>query len=171
LRQETRLQQSRPTPAEPSPIPRRTLRLGHDNIILPIPNHLSVLSPQDRAGLWFPSEPFLIASRALGVGSRDGVAAFVNGGRASAFGELSGLEDVVVVGLGLPAVADVVVGCALGFGDCDDVVVFGCCCGLGELAFFCGDVGSCDFSLVGLLVFFLWMNGGDMAFACRPRWL
>jgi hypothetical protein len=83
----------------------------------------------------------------------------VNGGCASAFGELSALEDAVVVGLGLPAVADVVVGCALGFGDGDDVVVFGGGGGLVELTFFCrGDVGSREISLVKLLVFFFFLD-------------
>ena len=153
-------------PAEPSPIPRGALRLGHRHIILPISENTTVnLSPQDGAGLWLPAIPFSIASRTLSVGSRNGVAAFIDGGGASAFGKLSAREDVVgVVGLGLPAVPDVVVGCALGFGDGDDVVVFGCCCCLVELAFFHGgqvgnfvlDVeGLGDVGLVELLVFIL----------------
>jgi hypothetical protein len=150
-------------PAEPSPIPRGALRLGHRHIILPISENTTIdLSPQDAAGLWFPPIPLLIASRALGVGSRDGVAALIDGGGAGAFGKLSAGEDVV--GLGLPAVPDVVVGRALGFGDGDDVVVFGCCCCLVELAFFHGgqvgdfvlDVeGLGDVGLVELLVFIL----------------
>jgi hypothetical protein len=128
-------------PAEPSPIPGRALRLGHRHIILPVSENTTVnLSPQDGAGLWLPAIPFSIASRTLSVGSRNGVAAFIDGGGAGAFGKLSAREDVVgVVGLRLPAVADVVVGCALRFGDGDDVVVFGCCCCcLVELAFFYG---------------------------------
>jgi hypothetical protein len=124
------------------------------------------LSSQDGAGLGLPAIPYLIASRALGSGSRDGVATFVDFGRAGAFGELSAVENVVVVvsvvGLGLPAVADSVVGCALGFGDGDDVVAFGCCV-LGELAFFYGEglgefvldvEGLGDVGLGGWLVFF-----------------
>ena len=80
-------------------------------------------------------------------GSHDGEAAFVGGGRAGAFGELSAVEDVAVVvvvvdivaiGLGLPAVADAVVGCALSPGNGDDVVAVCGCCGLGALAFFYG---------------------------------
>ena len=140
-------------PAEPSPIPRGALRLGHRHIILPISENTTVnLSPQDGAGLWLPAIPFSIASRTLSVGSRNGVAAFIDGGGASAFGKLSAREDVVgVVGLGLPAVPDVVVGCALGFGDGDDVVVFGCCCCLVELAFFYGgQVGDFVLDVEGL---------------------
>jgi hypothetical protein len=129
------------------------------------------LSSQDGAGLGLPAIPYLIASRALGSGSRDGVATFVDFGRAGAFGELSAVENVVVVvsvvRLGLPAVADSVVGCALGFGDGDDVVAFGCCV-LGELAFFYGEglgefvldvEGLGDVGLGGWLVFFFFLIG------------
>ena len=42
-------------------------------------------------------------------------------------------------------------GCALGFGDGDDVVVFGCCCCLVELAFFYGgQVGDFVLDVEGL---------------------
>jgi hypothetical protein len=112
------------------PIPRRALRLRYYNLILPIPDHLVTtnLSPQDGARLWLPAIPYSIASRALVFGSRDGETAFFSGGRAGVFGELSTLD--VVDRLWLPAVADAVVGCALGSGDGDDVVAIRGCGGI-----------------------------------------
>jgi hypothetical protein len=64
------------------------------------------------------------------------------------------------------------VGCALGFGDGDDVVAFGCCV-LGELAFFYGEglgefvldaEGLGNVGLGGWLVFFFFLldDGDDM---------
>lgn len=139
-------------PAEPSPIPRSALSLGHRHLILPLPNHpiTTLLSPQNTTGLRLPAIPHPIASRALRVRGRDGVAALVGLGCAGAFGQLPALEDVVVVvvaGFGFPAVADVVVGCPLVFGGGDDVVGAGCGCCLGELAFLGGRLGC-----VGLVV-------------------
>ena len=112
------------------------------------------------------------------MGGRDGESVDVFRLRAGAFGELSAVEDVVavvdglvvvvsVVGLGIPVVADSVVGCSLGFGDGDDVVSVGCGV-LGELAFFYGWDGEfvLDFQGLGdvglvclsILWFSLWMN-------------
>ena len=73
-------------------------------------------------------------------GSRDGEAAFFSGGRAGVFGELSTLD--VVDRLGLPVVADPVVGCALGSGDGDDVVAVRGCGGSEYLAFFWGEASG-----------------------------
>jgi hypothetical protein len=152
-KKKTHLQHARLTPLKPTPIPRSPLRLGHNHLVPPIPNHpvaATNLSPRDGSTLWLPAVPHSIASGALVFGSHDGEAAFFSGGRAGAFGELSAVKDVAVavvavvvvdvvaIGLGLPAVADAVVGCALGPGNGDDVVAVCGCCGLGALAFFYG---------------------------------
>lgn len=170
----------------PGFIPRRPLRLGHLHHIPPVPNNkrvlalgtATILSARDAAarrsalGGWtgrrLPAIPDLVAGGALGFGDGDVEVAFSHGVSAGSFCELSALEAGVVVVVfvvvveshGLPAVAGVVVGRALGFGDGDGVVAFDRC-GLSQLALFPGEVivdsvvsvkGLVDFGLVGMLV-------------------
>lgn len=129
------------TSSNPNPQKRKATHTSQPFLLL-------LLSPQDAIS-FLPAKPFPIPSSALRVRRGDGVAVFDLGGLAGGFGELAAVQVGVgffVGGDGLPAVADVVVGRSLGFGDGDDVVVlYGF--GLGELAFFWG----CDFGEFGLL--------------------